>query len=197
MPRSTYGLTGSKIDSPGKEAARGFFYSQLSRRDFLTKHHILIASREVGDVKYLLRWGVRARNIIACDIDDQAVCNARKLGVRALPYSIQDTVGWYLDRYGSKNLASISVDLCWTINYGAPVLNEVLGRLYFRVPDRVLVGFTFCRSRYSLPPYASTYASAINFHLIHTNRTADDGRSFHYQSWTRSSVGSPMTITTL
>src|ERR1700676_4106432 len=69
------------LPSPGKEAARAVGYDDIPRHKFYQGYHIVIASRECGDIKYLLNNGVSPKQIIACDMDPKALSAARKLGV--------------------------------------------------------------------------------------------------------------------
>lgn len=169
--------------SPGKEAARAFAYSKLKRSALYNSYHIVIASRECGDIRFLLNMGVPRKRIIACDIDVLAREAAKRLGVIVSPFpDIVDTVAWANDNYGRSNIGSVNVDLCETLPCGL----ETLGRV-FDADVRGLVFFTFLRSRDRM---RSTEERLQYLDVALPNRLDH----YAYQSYTADSIGSPMSV---
>ena len=54
---------GGKNESPGKAKARTWGYAALKRPQLYSGYHIVIASRDCGDIRYLLSCGVHADHI--------------------------------------------------------------------------------------------------------------------------------------
>lgn len=189
------GLYHGKQNCPGKDAARGFCYASISRTDFFGKTHIVIASRECGDIHYLLRYGVKRSNIIACDIDPVAVERARRTGVRSFDGTIEDCVDWYLSSHSYKGLATVNVDLCRTLDATGSVLDDVLCTLssHSRHSNGVRVFFTFYRSRDHVGRHGGSRLARLNATLVRSGVHVEDSWCFDYQSWTAGSRGSPMT----
>jgi len=182
---------GDKSLSPGKDAARAWIYSHLTRKQFVNGVHIVIASRTCGDIKHLHRYG--AKRIIACDTDVFARNAAAKLNAHVSPHPrLEDTVAGYLHNYGTSELASINVDLCATLTYGAPVLNRVLEQLQNKRKNHsVKVFFTFCRSRFHTG--GRDCLDILNSYLADANVHVDSNKAFNYVSWTLKNKGTPMT----
>jgi hypothetical protein len=163
-------------NSPEKEFARahhyGSLYRRLGRARFTSRYHIVIASRECGDIHYLLPLGVPKNRIIACDTDKFARMAARKLGVIVSPEpDIEDTIIWAYQQYGNK-IASINVDLCGTVLTGAPIVDNVLSHS----PRYSDVYFTFMRARDGMRP--KKRLAYLTRHICHD--TVKD--SFDYNS---------------
>ncbi len=183
-------IYGGKLNCLGKDAARSFLYSQVKRKDFLTKDHLIVASRELGDYYFLRRYGVKTKHIIACDIDPIAVARARKAGIRSAHVRIEECVPWYLEQYGTSNLASINVDLCQTVNATAPVFDDVLCSLnQYDRSGSVRAFLTFFRAR----DCGGDRIDQLNRLLVNSQVHIEDHWTFQYQSYTLKSIGAPMT----
>jgi hypothetical protein len=185
-------------NSSGKTIVRAESYGWLLRKlgedRFLSGYHLVIASRDCGDIDFLLTAGVDPRHIIACDLDPVARNLAKGHGVLVSPHpSIEETVPWAVRSYGARNIASINVDLCsplrsWGRANGAAVLKSVLDE----TPLRATVFFTFYRSRDGI----YDHPRSLRKRLIYLRRIIGEGeiiqRAFPYQSRTRNRpVGSP------
>lgn len=175
-----------KERSPGKIAARAWCYSKVRPNKLYRDKHIVIASRECGDIRYLIQdLGVAPRNILACDIDPVAMQSAALWSVEVSSQpNIVKTVAVAKSSIGLTKLASINVDLCMTIDRGAPILNDVLDQAGRMVP----VFFTFLRGRDNM---SSTEERLTKLEGLLTAPIQD---FFCYQSSTRTSVGSPMCV---
>lgn len=139
MPKAAT-VYGGKNESPGKAAARTWAYANVPRSSLYTKKHIVIASRDCGDIRYLLSLGVPAENIIACDIDPQAMQTAAGFGVQLSPHPrIEDTVRWAIS--SGHDVCSVNVDLCCSMLVAAPIVATVLAE---RIPLTML---TYLRGR--------------------------------------------------
>ena len=186
--------------SLGKDAARGFCYSQLRRNDFLYGHHIVIAGA-LGDVLWLRRYGAMGM-IVACDKARTPRLAAQQLGQHMCSLSphplIEDTVEWYLSHFGARPLSSISIDLCNTVIEAAGVLGNVLTTLarYDR-RGKVRVFLTYTRGFKDGFRDDRTRIDYLNAMLVSTNTSIDPGLVFNYQSYTAKSVGAPMTVITV
>src|SRR5665213_1929153 len=191
---------GNKSDSPGKMAARAVAYDSISRKDFWTKKHIVIASRECGDIRYLLSMGVSPDNIIACDTDPSALTEAMKLGVHASPlHSIEETVRCAMQFKYYHRIASINVDLCFSMVKGLPTLISVCRHINPLWNGKLF--YTFERARDKRYDLRST-KERIDFlcrelHLklkwiMKSNDVLKN--SFEYVSFTSRSEGSPMLV---
>lgn len=178
--------------SPTKTAVRAESYSAVARRDFYSKVHIVIASRECGDIKFLLAHGVQPNKIVACDLDPIAVEEARKLGVTISPHGdIRETVVWAFREYGKKNIASINVDLCCGLWDGMPILRGVLD---LGVNKTIKVFFTYRRGRRD----GFKSDEGRNIFLRGGTRTDKFRREvtkiLPYFSWHKTSTGSAMGV---
>lgn len=91
--------------SPQKTMARSTAYSQIPRSKFYSGKRVVIASRECGDIQWLLDCGISPSNIIACDLDYGAIQAARKFRVRISPHdSIEATTEWALRTFGKDGI---------------------------------------------------------------------------------------------
>lgn len=115
--RTAYGSTypGS---SEGKNHARAAAYGSIRQSLFKQGYHVVIASRECGDIHYLKSKGIKPDKIIACDRDPVAVEQARAEGV-LIPegeaaFDIVLASAWALAKFG-KRVATVNVDLCGTL----------------------------------------------------------------------------------
>jgi hypothetical protein len=185
-------------NSPGKTIVRAESYGWLLRKlgedRFLSGYHLVIASRDCGDIDFLLTCGVNPRHIIACDLDPVARNLAKGHGVIVSPEpSIEETVPCAVRIYGARNIASINVDLCsplrsWGRANGAAILKSVLDE----TPLSTVVFFTFYRSRdgiYDRP-------HSLRKRLIYLRQIIGQDeiiqKAYPYQSRTRNRpVGSP------
>lgn len=177
-------------NSPQKSARRAEAYSSLSRQDFLTKKHIVIASRDCGDIKFLQEHGIPNDNIIACDIDQVAVDKARKLGIRhAFNADIVDTVDATIKIFGHHKIATINVDLCSGIRVGIVSLTKIIRLLdWISCNNKIEVWLTFCRR--------DKLNDKQRIKIIKNNISNNwKVRYNYYQSWTATKkVGSPMCL---
>lgn len=179
-------------NSPQKAARRADAYGGLSRQDFLRKLHIVIASRDCGDIKFLLEHGVPADNIIACDIDSRAMVEAHHLGVQRSPYpDIVHTVVWALKEYGARAIASINIDLCDSLRSTLSILLQILGWLDSTRGNNITVWLTFSRGRqdgFRSEQARRTYLG------IHTPSEWIITEYQTYQSWSYLTKGYPMCL---
>ncbi len=183
---------GGKNVSPGKAMARTWFYSHIPRGSLYSGMHIVIASRDCGDIKYLLSIGVNADQIIACDIDPLARIEASKYGVIVSDYPrIEDTVRWAQAVYGNR-LISVNVDLCCSLLNAAESAAEVLEA---RIPFTSLT-YQRGRDRRLLDEYNFTgidTESARLMYLRSKTKLMESG-NIEYQSFTRTSIGASMGV---
>ena len=179
-----------KEKSPGKQTARNWVYAKSSvnlPKRFLSGTHVVISSRECGDIHHLMEgYGIKKSNIIACDLDKVARQEAWKLGVRLSPYpDIVDTFKWAIDLRGKEDIASVNVDLCGNVKSGAPIVQRVL-QLADEDTD---VFYTFVRGRdegmYSTEDRIQYLSEYLSYPI-----TRNDYMS--YQSSTDTSRGAPM-----
>jgi hypothetical protein len=178
--------------SPQKTAVRARSYGAISRRHFYGKIHIVIASRECGDIRFLIAHGVQPDKIVACDLDPAAIAAARKLGVTLSPHGdIRETVAWAFQKYGKKNIASINVDLCCGLWDGTPILRGVLD---LGITKNIQVFFTYRRGRrdgfrndYEREAHLRTHIQTVKFKrpLV---------MLMPYHSWHSKSTGSAMGV---
>lgn len=178
--------------SPTKTAVRAECYSCLPRRHFYGKTHIVIASRECGDIKFLLDHGVSRDKIVACDLDAGARAEATKLGVTMSPHGdIRETVAWSFHVVGKKNIASINVDLCCGLWDGMPILKGVLD---LGITKTIKVFFTYRRGRrdgFKNDDLRAGFLSASS----QTNKFQRNVvKILPYFSWHKNSTGSAMGV---
>lgn len=172
-------------ESPGKTAARARSYASISRVDMYSKYHIVIASRECGDIKFLLNHGVAKKKIIATDIDTIALERARSFGVKIFPVdNIVDTV-LYAKRHEFP-LASINCDLCFSLVNGLPILKRVLAANHFL--GSVPVFFTFMIGRRDGMNSTKKRISLLEDTIFPFTKK----ETIKYTSWTREAQGSSM-----
>ena len=189
-------------NSPGKIATRAHGYSLLTRVQLFNGIHIVIASRECGDIKFLLSLGVKAKNIIACDIDPVARANAKALGVVVSPReTIQDTVTWAFAKHGRK-IVSVNADLCMSVINGTPILKAVLENIRAMIggkSSQIIVMFTYARYRDSVVIKGTdNHMSARLAHIcLETGLSLGhsvNGYGNDYVSYTKSRTGAPMSM---
>lgn len=180
-----------KENSLGKLAARRFVYGHNRLHNPTKFHngtHIVISSRECGDILFLREREVKKSNIIACDLDKLARQAAWRLGVRVSPYpDIVDTVKWAIDLRGKEDIASVNVDLCGHVRSGCRVMENILRQ----VGRDTSVFLTFVRGRdegmYSTEDRIDYLADHLQFY-----RPIPQDNYFCYQSSTDTSRGAPM-----
>lgn len=176
-------------ESPGKIAVRAATYAAIPRKKLYGGYHVVISSRECGDIKFLLGLGISPAKIIACDMDARARTAARKLGVIVSPFNdIVDTTLWAALTYGSKNLATVNVDLCMRLNKGTEILSRVL-RLGLNPDTQVM--FTYAVGRDFM------YSDKERLAYFREQTAQGIKNHHHYQSFTKDSVGCPMSTIVL
>lgn len=188
MTTTTYG---GKLESPGKAKARSWGYALLKRPDLYQKHHIVIASRDCGDIRYLLGLGVEPNRIVACDIDPVARAMAKQYGVTVSPHPrIEDTVKWA--QAMGWALGSVNVDLCCSLLDAAPIAGAVLGVLQ----GTVLALLTYRRGRdatvLGCRPEEMPDTSRMEYLAVHTKCKPNATETYH--SFTRTNQGSAMGV---
>lgn len=181
---------GKLSQSRGKSLVRSFCYNSISNVDFKSKKHIVIASTECGDVKYLLAHGVYIENIIACDFGTKAsleACDkARSLGIELVfNLSIEDAVEAAMDVVGPGKIGSVNVGLCGSVRTGIPVLKKVIKVLD---KSKSKVFFTFIRRNDGF-----SGNSRRLFVRKELGIKIPESSFLDYQSWTVENHGAAMT----
>lgn len=115
MSEDTY-----KGESPSKKMARAKYWRAVKREmgeRFLRELHVVLASREGGDISALIAFGVPREKIVAVDRVKEAAeaCAAKWPGVGVVHGDIADVVEALRDRVGS-----VLLDFC------APVCTETV-----------------------------------------------------------------------
>ena len=182
-------------ESPGKEAARSKAYAGLSHWALYYGYHIVVAG-ECGDIDYLIRQGVEPKRIIACDKEAKYRNMAKMRGVvvpdNYIGADIVRTTDWALENVQGR-ITSINVDLCKSLIKGAPVLHQVLRKVQNSLvnPD---IYFTFlCGHDPGLAKRGgedNPGRARKDYYYQKVGRPLTD--YYSYQSWTRTSPGSPM-----
>jgi hypothetical protein len=170
--------------SAGKEMARSSAYASLTHSQLFDKYHIVIASEECGDIKFLLALGVKPDRIIACDLSMSAVCNAKRYGVHTLYCDIAYTVTWSFNECGRHNIGSINVDLCETMKTTLPTLKKIVA---LKPSMETAIFYTFCRRNDMRGD-----ARRMQFFSQHIN--AKRLLTIKYQSQTKDNRGSHMCL---
>jgi hypothetical protein len=174
--------------SPGKEGVRALAYSNVQRKLMFQGYHIVVPSRQCGDIRLLLALGISRKRIIAADIDPLAMRAAAKFGVILSPFGdIAQAVEWANQVYGMRNIASVNVDLCFGLNKGIKVLQRVFDA---RVSVNAKILFTFLRGRDKM---TSTEERLRYF----DSRIHGRQEHYSYKSFTKDSIGSPMSMVVL
>ncbi len=131
MPKTSWYGKNAKFECRNKARVRAQYYSIPTHQRFYEGKHIAIASRDCGDIKYLLAHGVAPANIIVCDRDPiaQIACKRDYPGLTWAPSpkhrDIVDTVQWAVDTFGAQAIATVNVDLCESLATTLPVLQAV------------------------------------------------------------------------
>jgi len=184
---------GGKIESLGKERCRMRGY-ELCGRALWDTYHIVIASRDCGDIIALRGKNVNPNKIIACDTDEHALFCVQQMhrGVIISPHpTIRDTVRWAISQ-GYK-IGSINVDLCESLVTTMPVF-EGVWNVVQEAGIKVVLMFTFLRGRDAtiVRDCVDTDKAREN-HVIHhvgVTPTFMDG----YNSYTSAKQGSNMAV---
>lgn len=184
-------------ESLQKDAVRLSAYSILTRQSFYRKKHVVIAGAG-GDIQTLKAWGVDPRNIIACDKKQHCRRLAAEMGAIIPPDGISDdivaTTRWSVQEYGDSHIASVNNDLCDSLLTGVHILYQVAEE----TPAHVPLFFTFlCGHDPGLKKAkGEENPGKKRLAYFHRHMAPILGKSevtFHpYQSWTNTSVGSPM-----
>ena len=189
MSKSPYKYPGN---SPGKEAGRTNAYARLSKHDFYTKQHIVIAG-DCGDIHYLIRQGVTPSNIWAFDIDPKCTEQAYHLGVSVaeddLSLGIVGGVKYVCDM--GYDIASINVDLCMSMINGLPILKQVYDLIGV---SNTHLFFTFlCGHDAGLRKQTWEHNPGEK-RLAYFKEKMGRGLYdyYTYQSWSKTTTGSPM-----
>lgn len=189
-------------NSPGKSRVRTLGYDfalkKIGAERYSAGRHIVIASEDCGDIRFLVEHNIPHGNIIACDINYRAVQAAIPWGVKAWALSIQDAVKEALIPNNDviHDIATINVDLCNSLDKGWPILREVL-RAAWKAPKKPIVFFTFAkRGRIRGDVMRELYLeTSIKESKLWWYKGV---KAFHsYMSTTHMSNGSPMTMAIL
>lgn len=179
-------------NSPAKSVARTIGYDHVlanhGYRRFVDGVHVVIASRDCGDIRYLVEHNVLPKNIVACDIDVEARKSAQAWGVLVsqLP-TIEETVS-VLPATDAK-VSSINVDLCLTLKNGLPILIEVLESAH-SMKNRPTILFTFQRCRDDMSSSLERYKALTKSVRFYRKKV----RFHNYVSSSYNSKGSPMCL---
>jgi hypothetical protein len=185
-------------ESTGKIWGRAIAYGRIDCEPLYNDYHIVVAGL-CGDIDYLLNVGVDPGHIIACDKKPEYLEAARARGVIIPPdeigYDLVRTTAWAVQ--GGKQLASHNTDLCTSLIQSVPILRQCLD-LIEKSPR-----WTLCRC-------AFTFLCAHDPGLGKDENEENPGqkridyfnkivrrplvRYEAYQSWTKTSRGSPMCV---
>ncbi len=188
-------------NSPQKSKVRSAAYANINRKALYGKSHVVIASRDCGDIKLLLACGVKPSMIVACDIDTTARKNAEKLGVVVSPFAtITETVKWCYET--DRKLASINCDLCGTLATGFNIFKDICDLVDIYKDYKVVIFYTFLRARDSDFLFRNVREALIaapyddqRKEIVSNARTIVEWQE--YQSWTEKNNGSPMVMVTV
>lgn len=181
--------------SPEKTMIRAIAYSSVKRPLFYSGYHIVIASRECADIKFLLEHGVDKRKIIACDIDHVARFRAGRLGVIVSPYcDIADTVLWASRTYRRKNIASVNVDLCMMLETGIPILKRVLAAQATSKKTPIFFVYRRAREHGKMRRFPN---NQTRLDWLKVQCDLKDYVGYDYTSWHKDCKGSQMTMVVL
>jgi hypothetical protein len=133
-----------KGESLGKKLARLHFWKRCQEwfgDEFTRRKHLVLASREGGDIAVLKGLGVPASNIVAVDRESSAVvaCRDRHPDVRVLLGEAADVAA--AERLG---LGTVFLDFCSWLTSDALACAGACARL---LPDHGLLGVAFMRGR--------------------------------------------------
>lgn len=188
---SVQGIYGGKLESPAKMRVRAMGYVSIGRQLWTTAH-VVIASKDCGDIKFLLSMGVSPTLIVACDVDPKAREAAAQYGVVISPHPrIEDTVEWAYSM--GYNIGSVNIDLCETMLNCTPVVASVHATIR-RLGIKCVVMYTFARHRDATVLHTFPYLSPEGARLAYMCAAGVPGPTIMdgYQSYTWSSIGSPM-----
>ncbi len=178
-------------NSLGKDMARSTAYYHLLSKEkgFHDKIHIVIASRECGDIQFLLSQGVRRDRIVACDIDPVARERAASYDILAVGADIIETIEWVNANFSPKEIGSVNLDLCGTIPKTVAILNAVMKL------TQCPIFYTFIRGRDGVT--SSDARKALLRKRVEYQCDIKDNLWLEYQSNTLTSTGSPMCLCVL
>jgi len=132
-------------DSYGKRVARPFFWRTVQRmlgdRFFLGKH-LVLASKDGGDIRQLLSMGILPSDIVAVDLDASAIDECRRL-FPDISYE-QGDVAEVVRRY-KRSLRSAYLDFCGP--WGSKIRETSESVLLAGMGDRSVIGLTFMAGR--------------------------------------------------
>lgn len=185
-------------DSPPKKIARLRFWEAvediLGAKSFSRGPHLVISSKEGGDISVLLGMGVRADHIIAVDTDPHAVAAARVKfeGVRI------ERCDFAQMAKENTPLACMFVDLC------SPIRSGSLEKIMRASSHCLLFGYEFLCGREKVDVYRKIEKFQGTSQEQRIRYLADSpvkgvhykpARNWHYLSSTESHIGKPMCIT--
>lgn len=186
-----------KRDSPGKCAARALLYSRIPKEDLWSKLHLTNGGRECGDVKLLVEtFNVPAHNIIVADPDSVSRAAVRKYNVYASPcHTLEEAV----QLYDLADIASINIDLTYSLVNGFPILAEVCkhiprgwkGNLFYTFERAFDKKFHLHGTKERIEFLCNHLNAAVNWRL-NPDTVLRDG--FKYHSYTQKGCGSPMML---
>lgn len=120
-----------KGNTPEKTMSRLFGYGNgcfyfKGEKSFITEgYHLIVASRDCGDIRFLKSIGVPTSHILACDIDWFSRERAAEYGVIVSPVNtIESATEWAVEKFGNS-LATVNVDLCLTADKMAPIVRKI------------------------------------------------------------------------
>lgn len=180
-------------NSPEKSLCRAQVYVRLLRNDrkgFYQKKHIVIASRECGDIRFLLDIGVSPNNIIACDTDPHARLAAQvHLPDENIGTDIVETVRATIA--SGAEISTINIDLCNKLQVGGKILKDILELTKNGGAANAAVFLTYFCGRDNMFSDNERKACLEGY----VGRTLSPNDLYRYQSWTAiRGGGSPMCI---
>ena len=173
-----------KGEVPSKKMTRLTFWllirQHLGTKRFLAGPHLVLASREAGDVSVLLGMGVDIKNIIGVDYVPHEAAQARLKfpGLRV----IEKEIGLYAREYKGLPFASIYLDFC--SQSGNAIFDTVSLVIKHLVEDDGLLGYNFMVGReQSVRHKAAKYRREIEAQIARMKKTrrADmEGMAVHF-----------------
>jgi hypothetical protein len=135
-----------KGESPAKKLARFIYWigvqRELGAKRFLTGKHLVLASREGGDISYLLGQDVPPQNIIAVEINPEAAMMVQEKfpKVRVICGEAEQ-----IAREFKNSLVSAYLDFCSTIQ--KPLLEKIVKIMKFSMRSGGVIGCAFINGR--------------------------------------------------
>jgi hypothetical protein len=183
-------------DSPQKEIARDWAYSNLSKKEIREKAHVILPSEFCGDVEVLKSLGCAPYNIMCADLNPAAVTEAKKRGCQAWFCYVEELVKTIVDSGQADNLAGVNADYCHRIHNAVVSFNFLLETLH-SVHWSGYMFLTFTRGFKDGYHSDSERIAYLNKTVYRTNKRAivfSPESLCRYQSNTEVSVGSPMAL---